>query len=207
MTASSWKAFYAGERAELGRRALLEMLDRAPPAALPAAGALVFPHTRLTSSGELVASAVKALLDCGCDRVLALGVLHGARSYLLQDEDGQVMETHSISAGLDYPGVGPEHGYLKDSGRAVYVGVDDAGRAVARELHVQDQGRDLPDDRRGDRLVEVLRPPGRVGPAGQDEVPLAHPQLERRAAGPLVLQLGDELPGVGVCLRGAGDVL
>lgn len=53
------------------------------------------------------------------------GVLHGNRMYLLQDEDGQVMETHSISAGLDYPGVGPEHCYLKDSGRAEYVGITD----------------------------------------------------------------------------------
>ncbi len=54
------------------------------------------------------------------------GVLHGAKSYLLQDKDGQVMPTHSISAGLDYPGVGPEHSYFKDSGRAVYVGATDA---------------------------------------------------------------------------------
>jgi tryptophan synthase beta chain len=54
------------------------------------------------------------------------GVLHGARSYMLQDADGQVIETHSISAGLDYPGVGPEHAYLKDSGRAAYVAVTDA---------------------------------------------------------------------------------
>jgi len=53
------------------------------------------------------------------------GVLHGARSYLLQDKHGQVMPTHSISAGLDYPGVGPEHSYLKDSGRAVYAAVTD----------------------------------------------------------------------------------
>jgi tryptophan synthase beta chain len=54
------------------------------------------------------------------------GVLHGNRTYLICDDDGQVTETHSISAGLDYPGVGPEHAYLKDSGRATYVGVDDA---------------------------------------------------------------------------------
>ena len=54
------------------------------------------------------------------------GVLHGAMSYLLQDQDGQVMETHSISAGLDYPGVGPEHSYLKDIGRTQYVGVTDS---------------------------------------------------------------------------------
>jgi tryptophan synthase beta chain len=53
------------------------------------------------------------------------GVLHGSYSYLLQDDDGQVVPTHSISAGLDYPGVGPEHSYLKDSGRAEYVSATD----------------------------------------------------------------------------------
>ncbi len=53
------------------------------------------------------------------------GVLHGNRTYLLQDDNGQITETHSISAGLDYPGVGPEHSYLKDIGRAEYVGVTD----------------------------------------------------------------------------------
>ncbi len=56
----------------------------------------------------------------------SVGVLHGSRSYLLQDADGQVNETHSISAGLDYPGVGPEHAYLKETGRATYVAVTDA---------------------------------------------------------------------------------
>ncbi|MEA5577220.1 tryptophan synthase subunit beta [Anabaena sp. UHCC 0451] len=55
-----------------------------------------------------------------------VGVLHGAMSYLLQDEDGQVIEPHSISAGLDYPGVGPEHSYMKDNGRAEYYSVTDA---------------------------------------------------------------------------------
>ena len=54
------------------------------------------------------------------------GVLHGALSYLLQDDDGQVLTTHSISAGLDYPGVGPEHSYLKETGRATYVTANDA---------------------------------------------------------------------------------
>ena len=54
------------------------------------------------------------------------GVLHGNRTYLLQDENGQVLETHSVSAGLDYPGVGPEHSWLKDSGRAEYVTITDA---------------------------------------------------------------------------------
>ncbi|MES1162538.1 MAG: pyridoxal-phosphate dependent enzyme, partial [Rhizobacter sp.] len=54
------------------------------------------------------------------------GVLHGNRTYLLQDANGQIIETHSISAGLDYPGVGPEHAYLKDIGRAEYVGITDS---------------------------------------------------------------------------------
>jgi tryptophan synthase beta chain len=54
------------------------------------------------------------------------GVLHGNRTYLLQDEDGQIIETHSVSAGLDYPGVGPEHAWLKDTSRADYVGIIDA---------------------------------------------------------------------------------
>ncbi len=53
------------------------------------------------------------------------GVLHGNRTYILQDENGQITETHSVSAGLDYPGVGPEHAWLKDTGRAEYVGVTD----------------------------------------------------------------------------------
>ena len=54
------------------------------------------------------------------------GVLHGNRTYLLQNEDGQIIETHSVSAGLDYPGVGPEHAWLKDTSRAEYVGITDA---------------------------------------------------------------------------------
>jgi tryptophan synthase beta chain len=53
-------------------------------------------------------------------------VLHGARSSILADEDGQIADAHSISAGLDYPGVGPEHAYLRDLGRAEYVGATDA---------------------------------------------------------------------------------
>jgi len=63
-----------------------------------------------------------------------VGVLHGSRSYLLQDEDGQVASTHSISAGLDYPGVGPEHSYLKDTGRASYVTASDAEALEAFHL-------------------------------------------------------------------------
>jgi tryptophan synthase beta chain len=63
-----------------------------------------------------------------------IGVLHGARSYVLQDDDGQIIEAHSISAGLDYPGVGPEHSYLKDSGRASYHAVTDAEALEAFKL-------------------------------------------------------------------------
>src|SRR5436190_1413665 len=63
------------------------------------------------------------------------GVLHGNRTYLLQDEHGQIIETHSVSAGLDYPGVGPEHAWLKDSGRAEYVSVtDDEALQAFRDL-------------------------------------------------------------------------
>ena len=59
------------------------------------------------------------------------GVLHGNRTYILQDENGQITETHSISAGLDYPGVGPEHAFLKDIGRAEYVGITDTEALAA----------------------------------------------------------------------------
>lgn len=68
------------------------------------------------------------------------GVLHGAKSYILQDENGQIMETYSISAGLDYPGVGPEHSYLKDSGRASYVAVTDSEALDAFQLLSQTEG-------------------------------------------------------------------
>src|SRR5215831_3323134 len=68
------------------------------------------------------------------------GVLHGALSYLLQDDDGQVTETHSISAGLDYPGVGPEHSYLKATGRARYHAVTDADALKAFQLLCRDEG-------------------------------------------------------------------
>ena len=63
------------------------------------------------------------------------GVLHGNRTYLLEDEDGQIIPTHSISAGLDYPGVGPEHAWLHDIGRVNYVAIrDDEALAAFREL-------------------------------------------------------------------------
>jgi tryptophan synthase beta chain len=69
-----------------------------------------------------------------------VGVLHGSKSYVLQDEDGQIAEAHSISAGLDYPGVGPEHSWLKDSGRATYLAVTDAQALEAFELLCRTEG-------------------------------------------------------------------
>ena len=68
------------------------------------------------------------------------GVLHGFRSYLMQDENGQVLATHSISAGLDYPGVGPEHSYLKDSGQVTYDVVDDDEAMAAFDLMCNKEG-------------------------------------------------------------------
>ncbi len=68
------------------------------------------------------------------------GVLHGNRTYVICDDDGQITETHSISAGLDYPGVGPEHAFLKDSGRAEYVGVTDDEAMEAFHLLARTEG-------------------------------------------------------------------
>ncbi|MSQ33941.1 MAG: tryptophan synthase subunit beta, partial [Dehalococcoidia bacterium] len=68
------------------------------------------------------------------------GVLHGTRSYLLQDADGQISDTYSIAAGLDYPGVGPEHSYLKDSGRATYTTATDAQALEAFQLLSRTEG-------------------------------------------------------------------
>jgi tryptophan synthase beta chain len=70
----------------------------------------------------------------------SVGVLHGNRTYLLQDEMGQIRETHSIAAGLDYPGVGPEHAWLKDIGRAEYVAVTDAEALDALKLLSETEG-------------------------------------------------------------------
>jgi len=69
-----------------------------------------------------------------------VGVLHGQRSYLLEDTHGQIVATHSISAGLDYPGVGPEHAWLKDTGRAQYVAIDDATALEAFHLLTRREG-------------------------------------------------------------------
>jgi tryptophan synthase beta chain len=91
------------------------------------------PSVRLVgveAAGEGLAGRHAAALAGGGE-----GVLHGSRSYLLQDDDGQVLEAHSISAGLDYPGVGPEHAWLRDSGRADYVrATDEEALAAFRDL-------------------------------------------------------------------------
>jgi len=68
------------------------------------------------------------------------GVLHGNRTYVLCDDGGQITETHSVSAGLDYPGVGPEHAFLKDSGRAEYVGITDAEALAAFHQLARSEG-------------------------------------------------------------------
>ncbi|MFZ9132591.1 MAG: pyridoxal-phosphate dependent enzyme, partial [Gemmobacter sp.] len=68
------------------------------------------------------------------------GVLHGNRTYLLQDADGQILEGHSISAGLDYPGIGPEHAWLHDIGRAEYVSITDTEALAAFRLCCEEEG-------------------------------------------------------------------
>jgi tryptophan synthase beta chain len=69
-----------------------------------------------------------------------IGILHGARTYVLQDADGQTIESHSISAGLDYPGVGPEHAWLAQTGRAEYRPVTDASAMDAMALLARTEG-------------------------------------------------------------------
>jgi len=88
------------------------------------------------AGGEGIGSA-KTAASLGAGSV---GVLHGSRSYVLQTDEGQVRETHSISAGLDYPGVGPEHAFLKESGRATYVSVTDAQALEAFHACARSEG-------------------------------------------------------------------
>ena len=86
------------------------------------------------------------------------GMLHGAETYVLQDEDGQIRDSWSVSAGLDYPAVGPEHAFLKDSGRAEYVGATDDEALDAFALLARS---------RGDHLRLRIRPcPGACAEAG-----------------------------------------
>jgi tryptophan synthase beta chain len=122
----------------IGREAksqMLEMFGRQPDALIACVGGgsnamgLFYPYIEdqnmrligVEAGGMGIATGKHAATLCAGKP----GVLHGSRSYLMQDENGQILETHSISAGLDYPGVGPEHAWLKDSGRAEYVSVTD----------------------------------------------------------------------------------
>src|SRR4051794_3490371 len=92
------------------------------------------------------------------------GVLHGARSYVLQDEDGQTVESHSISAGLDYPGVGPEHAWLHDTGRARYESVTDAEAMDAFRLMCRTEGI-IPAIESSHALAGALRLGRELGPS------------------------------------------
>jgi tryptophan synthase beta chain len=132
------------------RRQMLERIDRLPDAVVACVGGGsnaigIFHPFRddpgveligVEAGGHGIASGKHAApLTAG-----SIGVLHGSRSYLLQDEAGQVIEAHSISAGLDYPGVGPEHSYLKDTGRARYVAITDDEAVEAFQLLCRTEG-------------------------------------------------------------------
>jgi tryptophan synthase beta chain len=112
-----------------------ELAGRQPDAVLACVGGgsnamgIFYPYIRHEATRLIGVEAAGQGLDSGKHAASlsagSPGVLHGNRTYLLQDDNGQIIETHSISAGLDYPGVGPEHAYLKDIGRAEYVGITD----------------------------------------------------------------------------------
>jgi tryptophan synthase beta chain len=94
------------------------------------------------------------------------GVLHGNRTYLLQDSDGQILEGHSISAGLDYPGVGPEHSWLKDTGRVTYVPATDKEALDAFQLLTKVEGI-IPALESAHAIAEVIK---RAPKMGQDKI-------------------------------------
>lgn len=132
------------------REQMLELTGRLPDAVAACVGggsnAIGIFHAFLDDAGvelygfEAAGAGMETPLHAATLSKGAPGVLHGARSYMLQDEDGQTMESHSISAGLDYPGVGPEHSWLKDLGRANYVGVSDAQAMEAMRLLSRTEG-------------------------------------------------------------------
>ncbi|MBK5912808.1 tryptophan synthase subunit beta [Rhodocyclus purpureus] len=132
----------------IGREAIVQMPEvagRQPDAVIACVGGgsnamgIFYPYIPFADVRLIGAEAAGEGVDSGHHAASLTagrpGVLHGNRTYLLQDEDGQIIETHSISAGLDYPGVGPEHAYLKDSGRAEYQTVtDDEALAAFHDL-------------------------------------------------------------------------
>lgn len=113
-----------------------EMIGRQPDVVVAAVGGgsnamgIFYPYIEHEGTKLIGVEAAGQGLDSGKHAASITGgspgVLHGNRTYLLQDDNGQIIETHSISAGLDYPGIGPEHAYLHDIGRAEYVGITDA---------------------------------------------------------------------------------
>lgn len=119
------------------------------------------------------------------------GVLHGNRTYLMQDGDGQIEGTHSVSAGLDYPGVGPEHAWLKDIGRAVYVSATDVETLAAFERLTRIEG---------------------IIPALESSHALAHAEKLARERSPSRIVLvnlsgrGDKDVPTVAALRGIGDL-
>nr|WP_185048991.1 tryptophan synthase subunit beta [Thermocatellispora tengchongensis] len=132
------------------RRQMLELTGRLPDAVCAAVGggsnAIGIFHAFIGDEGVRLHGyeAAGHGLESG-EHALTLtagsvGVLHGARTYVLQDDEGQTIESHSISAGLDYPGVGPEHAWLKDSGRATYHGVTDDEAMQAFSLLARTEG-------------------------------------------------------------------
>lgn len=155
------------------RRQSLELLGRLPDAAVACVGGgsnaiglftgfVDDADVRLygvEAGGDGVETGRHAATITGGD----VGVLHGARSFLLQDEDGQTMESHSISAGLDYPGVGPEHSYLADTGRASYFPATDAEAMHAFDLLCKTEGI-IPAIESAHALAGALRVAKELGP-------------------------------------------
>lgn len=132
------------------RRQMLQLEGRLPDYAIACVGGgsnamgMFYPfikdegvHLIGVEAGGLGLSTGKHAASLAAGKV---GVLHGSKSYVLQDEWGQITETHSISAGLDYPGVGPEHSYLKDSERAQYVAITDKEAIAASKLLSETEG-------------------------------------------------------------------
>ena len=137
----------------IGKEARAQMLSRTgrlPDLLVAAIGggsnAIGLFHAFLNDPGVRIVGAEAAGEGIGSGRHASslaagrVGVLHGNRTYVICDDDGQITETHSVSAGLDYPGVGPEHAFLKDSGRAEYVGVTDEEALAAFHRLTRSEG-------------------------------------------------------------------
>ncbi len=132
------------------RRQILEMTGRLPDAVVACVGggsnamgiftAFLDDETVELHGAEAAGEGIETGRHAASLTAGRVGVLHGSRSFVLQDEDGQIVEAHSIAAGLDYPGVGPEHAYLKTTGRATYHAVTDAEALEAFQLLCRTEG-------------------------------------------------------------------